>query len=224
MQQLFYLLFLKPLFNFLAFLCLVFNNNLGWAILILAIGIRFLIWAWYKKMFFSQKKLQAIQPKMQEIQKKYKDDPQTANKLVFELFKTEKVNPFGSFGYVIFQFSLFLGTYWSLINLIKDGWANHLYSFIPKITLNYRFFNILDLRQPSFTLSFIYFVLTLLTTLIVQKETSQNKFFLFFPFLILLLYKSFPSALLLFWLGLSLVGLIQEIYLRRKKMEIKQNK
>lgn len=219
MSQIFYFFFLRPLYNILAILCLVFNNNLGWAILTLAIGVRFLIWPWHEKMFVSQKKLQAIQPKMQEIQKKYKDDPQTANKLVFELFKTEKVNPFGSFGYVIFQMALFLGVYGLLINLIKHGWLNHLYSFVPEVNLNYQFLNLLDLRQPSFVLSFIYFILTLFTTLTLQKEVSQNKFFLFFPFLILLLYKNFPAALMLFWLGISLVGLIQEINLRKVKKE-----
>lgn len=216
MQQIFYLLFLRPLYNLLALFCFLFNNNLGLAIFVLAIGIRFLIWPWHTRMIASQEKLQKIQPKMKEIQEKYRKDPQTLNKLTFELFKQEKINPLGSFFYVFFQLALFLGFFNIISNLIKEGWANHLYSFVPQVSLNYNFFN-LDLKQPSFILAFIYFLIAIITTLIFQKQASQNKLFLFFPFIILLIYKHIPSVLMIFWIGLSFVGLIQEIYLRKYK-------
>lgn len=216
MQQIFYLLLLQPLYNLLALLCLLFNNNLGWAVFVLAVGIRLLIWPWHTKMMVSQEKLQKIQPKMKEIQEKYKKDPQTLNKLTFELFRQEKINPLGSFFYVFFQLALFLGFFSIITNLIQQGWANHLYSFIPQVSLDYSFLG-LDLKQPSFVLAFIYFLIAMITTIIFQKQTSQNKFFLFFPFLILLIYKQIPSVLMIFWLGLNLVSLIQEIYLRKYK-------
>lgn len=216
MQQIFYFLFLKPFYNILALLCLLFNNNFGWAIFVFGAGIRLLIWPWHKKIMNSQFKLQKIQPKMKEIQEKYKKDPQTLNRLTLELFKQEKINPLGSFLYVFFQLFLFISFFKIISDLIKNGWANHLYSFVPRVPLNYNFLT-LNLEQPSFILAFIYFLLAMITSLIFQKESSQNKFFLFFPFLILLIYKQIPSVLMIFWIGLSLIGLIQEIYLRKNK-------
>ena len=212
MKSFLYPIFYQPLFNLLALLSLFFSSNLGLAIFVLAIGIRILMWPWYGKITISQKKLTRIQPQIQEIQKKYKADPRQANQLVFQLFKDEKVNPLATFGFVILQFFLFIGIWVLLTELIKNGWGSHLYHFLPQVPLNFMFLSF-DLAKPNLFLTIIYVVLGFISGLL-QKETSQNKMLLFFPFIFLLIYKSFPSALMVFWIGLSLVDLIQRFQLR----------
>ncbi len=212
MKSFLYPIFYQPLFNLLALLSLLFSSNLGWAIFVLAVGIRFLMWPWYEKITISQRKLTRIQPQIQEIQKKYKDDPKQANQLVFQLFKDEKVNPFTTFGFVIFQLFLFISIFILLTELIKTGWSNHLYHFMPQISLNFMFLGF-NLAKPNLVLAIIYVALAF-TGSLLQKETSQNKILLFFPFIFLLIYKSFPSALMVFWIGLSLVDLIQRLQLK----------
>ena len=221
MNNLLYLLVRQPLYNILAFLSLIFNNNLGWALLTFSIILRLLMWPLFEKLMNDQKKMTKIQPKIKEIQEKYKKEPQTANRLVFDLFKEEKVNPFSSFLFVFLQLFLFIFLFIVIKDLIEKGFSTHLYSFLPKISLNFIFLNI-NLKQPSLILAIVYTIITFITTLL-QKEVSQNKTLLFFPFIILFLYKAFPSALMVFWLGIAFVGLIQEIYLRRPFKKIQKN-
>lgn len=217
MGQLFDFFFLKPLYNLLVILSLIFKNNVGWAMFFLAILIRMLIWPWYNKMLVSQKKMQEIQPQLKELQKQYKNDPKVLNQKIMELFKNEKINPLESFLYAFVQILLFFAVFYVAKGIIQNTWQENLYSFIPKIPLNYNLINGLNVIQPSLILAIFYFILTFITLIFFQKEASQNKLFFVFPFLFLLLYKSFPALLLIFWIGLSLVGLAQEIYLKNKK-------
>lgn len=217
MGQLFDFFFLKPIYNLLVILSLVFKHNVGWAMFFMAILIRMLIWRWYNKILVSQKKMQEIQPQLKELQKQYKNDPKVLNQKIMELFKNEKINPLGSVLYAFVQILLFFTIFYVVKGIIQNTWQENLYSFIPKITLNYNLINGLNVSQPSLILAIVYFVLTFITLIFFQKEVSQNKTFFVLPFLFLLLYKSFPALLLIFWIGLSLVGLIQEIYLKNKK-------
>jgi len=212
MKSFLYPIFYQPLFNFLALLSLLFNSSLGLAIFVLAVGIRILMWPWYQKITISQQKLTRIQPQIQEIQQKYKADPQQANQLVFKLFKDEKVNPLAISGFIILQFLLFISIWILLTELIKNGWSSHLYHFMPKVPLNFMFLGF-DLSKPNLALAIVYVVLAFAGSLL-QKETSKNKILLFFPFIFLLIYQSFPSALMIFWIGLSLIDLIQKFQLK----------
>jgi membrane protein insertase Oxa1/YidC/SpoIIIJ len=57
-------------------------------------------------------------------------------------------------------------------------------------------------------------------TVLIQPNVGQNKITLFlFSFLILFMYKLFPGAVILLWIGFSLVGLIQELYLKSSRSE-----
>ena len=75
--KLFTWLIYAPVYNLLIFLIKTFNSSLGWAIITITIIIRLLLLWPQHKMMVSQRKLQAIQPKIKEIQEQYKWNHQT---------------------------------------------------------------------------------------------------------------------------------------------------
>ena len=71
------------------------THNYGLAIILLTILIRIVLYPLMKKQMVSMQETQKIQPLMQEIQKKYKDDKERLNQEVMRLYKEHGVNPMG---------------------------------------------------------------------------------------------------------------------------------
>ncbi len=65
----------RPIYNtFVGLITYLPGHSLGWAIIIITLIIRLILLVPQHHMLSSQKKLQVLQPKIKEIQKKYKDD------------------------------------------------------------------------------------------------------------------------------------------------------
>jgi 60Kd inner membrane protein len=87
----------KPIYNlFVGLLTFLPGHSLGWAIVVITIIVRIILLVPQHHMLESQKKLQVIQPKIKELQKKHKDDQSKLGMEMLELYKKEKVNPMGS--------------------------------------------------------------------------------------------------------------------------------
>src|SRR3989344_1874792 len=95
MSELFNTLLYTPFFNLLVFL---YNtaafNDFGIAIILLTLIIRFILSPLSIKTFKSQKALNQLQPRIKEIQEKFKNEPQKQSQVIMELYKQHKVNPF----------------------------------------------------------------------------------------------------------------------------------
>lgn len=91
-MNIFQLLIFQPLYNLLALFSSLTNGDLGWAVLILAAIIRLAIWPLYKKAMGDQRKMTKLQPKIKEIQKKFKEEPIKSNKVyVFYILKVKEI-------------------------------------------------------------------------------------------------------------------------------------
>ncbi|MFA5392604.1 MAG: YidC/Oxa1 family membrane protein insertase [Candidatus Paceibacterota bacterium] len=213
-----YLLIFQPLYNILTLLTFLFRGNVGWAIFILAVLLRLALFPLNRKTMLEQNKLIKIQPKMKEIHKKYKQEPSQANKEIMELYRQEKVNPFGALGGVIIQVVLFIFLFIFFNQAIKSpDWTPHLYSFI-KITpiLNYTFLGFINLQLPNFLLVVISALMNSVLTFLQPAAANQNKMmFLLLPFITLFYWKLFPAAIIVYWIATSLVGIIEPIITRK---------
>lgn len=108
----------KPLLNALVFVASITPGyNLGVAIVIVTVLIKILLFFPTQSALKSQRKLQAIQPKIDALRTKHKDDPQALNKATLELWRTEKVNPFQSCLPLLLQFPVLLGLFF----VVRDG-------------------------------------------------------------------------------------------------------
>src|SRR4030042_6470119 len=125
------LIFYQPLFNFLIWLYNVIpGHDIGLAILFLTIAIRVILFPLYYQSIKSQKALQDIQPKVDELRKQYKEDQEKLAKELMILYKNEKVNPFSSCLPLLIQLPFLLALYQVFIHGLKSQRMEMLYSFI----------------------------------------------------------------------------------------------
>ena len=147
--KLFTELIYAPVYNLLVFLIKSFSSSLGWAIIAITMIIRSLLLRPQHKMMVSQRKLQAIQPKIKEIQEKHKWNNQVLGKEMMDLYKREKVNPMGSCGFLLIQMPILLVIY-NIILYIKDE-SNYYYIYnflsdfdISSISYNFYWLGLLE--------------------------------------------------------------------------------
>ncbi len=91
-------------------------TNWDWilAIVFLVITVRIILFPIFVKQIRSQRAMQAIQPKMKELQEKHKGDRETLQKEMMELYRKEKVNPLMGCLPIFLQIPVFLGLFWVL--------------------------------------------------------------------------------------------------------------
>lgn len=128
-SKLFIAVFYAPILNLMVFLIALFNHSLGWAIVGITVLIRILLIYPQHKMMVSQKKLQAIQPKIKKIQEDNKWNQQVIGMKLMELYKTEKVNPMGSCGFLLIQMPILLVIYNIILSVKDPSNLFHLYAF-----------------------------------------------------------------------------------------------
>lgn len=190
----------QPLFAVLRFLQ-YYTHNYGVAIILLTLLVRVLFIPLTHKSYQSMKGLQAIQPKVAALQKKYKDNKEQLNREMLELYRQHKVNPFGGCLPSLLQMPVFVALF------------NILYTTI-------------ELRQAPFMLWIQdlsdkdpYYVLPILMgiTMVIQQKLQpsqidphQARLMLLMPVFLTVLFLNFPSGLVLYWMTSNLLSIGQQ--------------
>ena len=148
----------KPLFNALV---LIYNylpwHDLGLAIITLTLAIRLILYPLSVKALNSQKTLQNLQPKIQEIQKKYKNDKEKQAKETFELYRKEKINPFSGFFLALVQLPILIALYRVFWLGFKPEELVNLYGFVfNPVHINTIFLGMTDLSKPNLIFAIFY--------------------------------------------------------------------
>lgn len=238
MLHLFHEVLYRPLLNLLVFFYNIFPfHDLGLAILLLTLVIRFILWPLSEKALKSQKALQVIQPKINALREKYKNDPSKLAPATMAIYKENKVNPFSSIFLLLVQLPILWAVYQVFSNgLVSKNLAIDLYGFIhnPGI-LNVLSFGVIDLAKPNLILTLItgllqYWQGKMLATIqpppnIAKKEgakdetvmTIMNKQMIFMmPILTVFIGLGLPSGLMLYWLiGLVLTIIQQKLSFKK---------
>ncbi len=129
----------KPLFNGLILIASVLpGHSLGWSIILLTLIVRLLLFFPSQHALESQKKMQSIQPKIEEIKKKYKDDQQKITQETMALWKREKINPFQSCLPTLIQIPILLGLFFIIRDSDTVELAKHLL-YPPFLALDWSF-------------------------------------------------------------------------------------
>ncbi len=119
-----------PIYNLIVFLLEITWNSLFRAIVIITILVRIvLIWPQHQTLK-SQKKMQAIQPKIKQIQEKHKWNHQLLGQEMMKLYKEEKVNPMWSCGLMLIQMPILLVLYNIIMYIRDDSNIFYLYDFL----------------------------------------------------------------------------------------------
>jgi YidC/Oxa1 family membrane protein insertase len=199
----------KPLFLAMHWVNDNFVHNYGWSIVLITIGINLILMPLRWKSMKSQRKMQALQPKLAAINAKYKGlsmrDPKKAeqNQEVMDFYKKEGVNPMGGCLPMIVQLPLIYAFYKVLAVTIEMRGAHWLW--------------ITDLSQPEALAIHILPLIMIVSQFVMQQMTpspgmdpSQAKMMKFMPLMFGFLFYNFSSGLVLYWLTSNLVGIGQQ--------------
>ena len=134
-------LLLRPVYNmFLVFLEL-FQGNLWWAIIFLTLFVRFALYKNTAAGTAMQSQMSDLQPKMQEIQEKYKDDPEQLSKKTMEILKKDGVWPLKGCMGMLLQMPVFFGLYAVISNIANPEGVTKIMKFSSSfIDMVYSFF------------------------------------------------------------------------------------
>ncbi|MDP6571368.1 MAG: YidC/Oxa1 family membrane protein insertase, partial [Patescibacteria group bacterium] len=151
----FVILFFQPILNLLIWLHnIIPGNDFGWAIIALTILIKLILWPLSAKSLHSQKALQDIQPKVDELRKKFKNQREAMGKELMNLYKQEKVSPFSSCLPLLIQLPFLLAIFQVLREGVVAGNVEQLYSFVAQPeAVNTIFLGFLNLEARSITLA-----------------------------------------------------------------------
>jgi YidC/Oxa1 family membrane protein insertase len=182
-------------------------GNYGLAIIILTVIIKILFWPLTHKSYASMKAMQQLQPEMQKIREKFKNDKEKLNRELMELYKNRRVNPLGGCLPMLVQIPVFFALYKVLMESIEMRHAEFFWWITD-----------LSAKDP-------YYVTPLImgaTMFIQQKLTPttmdpmQAKVFMLMPIVFTFLFLNFPSGLVLYWLVNNLLTIVQQVYIHRK--------
>lgn len=242
-SSIFTTLLYQPLLNLLVyFYNLVPGHDLGIAIIILTIIIRLILYPLSAKSIKSQKSLQKLQPEIDKIKKKFKDDKEKMSKETMDYYRKNKINPLSSCLPLLIQFPVLIG----IFRVLRDGINNPeslnlLYSFVNNPgKLDPSFLGFMDLGVRNVYLAVIagaaqFWQSRMLlkkrkTQKQVKKSTSamgdiassmSSQMAYVMPVLTVFIALSFPAGLSLYWVVTTLFAIVQQkiIFSRKEKTE-----
>ncbi len=222
--------FYQPLFNGLIFLYNILPvHDLGIAIVLFTIIIRLILYPLNQKAIVSQAALSKLQPQIKEIQEKQKGDKVKQSQALMELYKKNNINPAAGCLPLLVQLPVLLALYRVFLAGLDPNKLNGLYSFIQKPdNINLMFLGLVDLSRANYVLAilaglFTYFQSKMMTS--SQAKGSKegdfssvlNKQMLYLmPLFTIFIAWKLPAGLTLYWVVITLFGIIQQHLILKK--------
>lgn len=228
MSVLFQELFLEPFFNFLI---LIYNAlprpDLGVAVILFIVFLRLLLWPLYVRVLRSQILFAKLQPEVERIQKKHKDDRVTQTQELLALYKKERFNPFGGFLVLILQVFVILALYRVFLRGVHPTDFSLLWTWVKNPgALDPMFLGVVNLSQPFFLLAVLAGIAQFLEQRTLAPKKKGHSFQANFaremvwlgPILTVVALSAWklPSIIALYWAFNSLVSTGQQFIIRRQ--------
>jgi YidC/Oxa1 family membrane protein insertase len=235
MSEIFHTIFYQPVLNLLVFLYnIVPGHDLGIAIILLTIIIKLLLLPLSRQSIKSQKALQNLQPKIDEIKKKYANNREEMGRAMMALYKENKVNPFSSCLPLLIQLPFLFAVFRVFRNGFANGSLDLVYPFITRPeTINTISLGFIDLSQRNIPIAILAGLAQYWQSkMMITKKTEikspgakdenmmavMNKQMVYFmPALTVFIGMTFPGGLALYWLVTTVLTALQQIYIFKHK-------
>jgi len=233
MSGLFNTILYQPLFNLFVGLY-DFIPDVGLVILIVTLLVKLLLYPLTDKSIKAQKSLTELQPKLEELKKKYKDNQQMLAQETMKLYKENKVNPFGSCLPLLIQIPIFLALYWVLRSGLGQANFDLLYPFVKNPgTIETVTLGLIDLKNPSIVLALLagaaqFWQTKMMSTKRPPKAAGtagkdedmmamMNKQMMYiFPVMTVIIGVNLPAGLSLYWFFSTLLTALQQYIIFKK--------
>lgn len=183
------------------------TGNYGLAIILLTVATRVLLLPLTFSQVRSMRKMQALQPELQRIQKKYRDNPQKLNEETLRLWREHGVTPLSGCLPVLLQLPILWAFFQALSGFRFEGPAGFLW--IPHLAN----------PDPYYVLPILAGVTTFWQSATASPQAlsdpSQRTLTYVFPFMVVWLSWKFPSGLALYWITSNVFSVVQQWLVQR---------
>lgn len=215
--------FLYHIFGWMLFQIYNVVGNYGMAIIIFTIFMKVLLLPLNIKQTKSMKDMQRLQPELQKLSKKYKNNKEKLNEETLKLYKTFKVNPAGGCLPLLLQFPILIGLYQTLLH--PETWV-FVNGSISSVDMSFLWINNLSSPDPYYILP----ILAALFTFITQKfmmmsspntnpddpNVKTQKIMLYvMPLMIGYISISMPAGVALYWVVQNIFTFVQQFIMMR---------
>ena len=182
----------------------------GLAIILLTVLIKLLVYPLTKKQLQSMKAMQRIQPQLQKLQEKYKNNPQVLQQKMMELYQKEGANPMSGCLPMLIQMPILMGMYYTLYSFDYGGAAPS-FMWLPSLSET----------DPLYVLPLLSAATTYLTSKTMQSSNNANQnqqmkvLTYMMPIFIGWISLNFPSGLVLYWVTMNVVQIVQQLWMNR---------
>jgi len=228
-MQVWYLIIGNPILNVLIALSHLLYGSFGLAIIALTIIVRLVSWPLTKRQLNSTKALQNMQPKIQELQKKYGKNKQKLQQEMMKLYKEAGVNPLGCIWPMLIQLPIWIALYQAILKALATtpenllDLAHRLYSWDivnQAIPLSSMFLGF-DLGSNN---NFILAIIVGGTMWLQQKMTqapavdprqqsTSRMMLLMMPLMFGFITLMVPSGLALYWVTSNIIGIVTQYFM-----------
>jgi len=215
----------KPMLLFLRFINNHITFNYGFAIILLTLCVKLLLWPLSKKSYTSMAKMKTLQPKMTEIRTQYAKDKAGMNHAIIELYKREKVNPLAGILPMLIQGFIFFCLYKVLYVSIDMRhspfifWIKDLSS--PDPTSIFNLFGLLPFEVHKLLRVGVFPIVLGFTTWLQQKmgtpiaDPAQARVMMWLPVIFTFLFANFAVGLMVYWIVSNVCSIIQQYLISR---------
>ncbi len=181
----------------------------GLAVILLSLILRIVTHPLTKKAMRSGWRMAALQPALQELQERYKDQPQKLHAEIMKLYKAQGVNPLGGCLPILLQMPFLIWVYFGVLH--------YRFQFAKA-----RFLWISNLAGPDYPLFVLYLISYFVSTWFLSppspdptQKQQQMMMNLMFLVMFAIFFSHFPSAFILYWFSSQVFSIIENLYLRK---------
>ncbi|MDX0485989.1 membrane protein insertase YidC [Sinorhizobium medicae] len=220
----------KPMFKMMDFFFRLFGN-FGIAILITTIVVKLIFFPLANKQYASMANMKKVQPKMEELKKKFGDDRMGLQQAMMQLYKEEKINPLAGCWPILIQIPVFFALYKVIYVTIEMrhapffGWIQDLSAPDPTTIIN--LFGLLPFEGPAFLHLGIWPIVMGVTMFLQMRmnptppDPTQAMLFTWMPVVFTFMLASFPAGLVIYWAWNNTLSILQQgIIMKRQGVKV----
>ena len=190
----------------------------GLAIIGLTIIVRLILFPLTWKQFASAQAMQAIQPKIKELQKKFKNDRGKLQQESMKLYLELRVNPFASCLPLFLQLPVFISLYAAIKGLGPLSAPIYQPSVHALNNASFLWIPHLGAPDPTYIMLVLYVVTQLISTelmLVTQTDKTQKMIMRAMPIMFVFFLWKFPAGLFVYWVTTNVWTIGQQLLIRK---------
>ena len=193
----------------------------GVAIIIITILMRIIVFPLTLKQEKSMKKMRELQPELEKIKEKYKDNPQEYQQKTAELYRESGVNPFGGCLPLLIQMPVFVALYWAFIGNTIPADAKFLWFTLKQPDRLFMMGNFAFNLLPILNVGVTYIQQKIMASTTSGQESNQQMQTMLYmmPIMMLFIFYNMPSGVTLYYLVSGALSLVQQYFILKGRSD-----